>query len=72
MKLSVNAVGILTLLALSSAGAAQTIDKKGLALDGAKKVIAAAVAKAKSKNAPGWRHCRGGRRRQSRCPRTAG
>ncbi|HEY6368759.1 MAG TPA: heme-binding protein [Candidatus Binatia bacterium] len=32
---------------------AQTIDKKGLTLDGAKKVIAAAVAEAKSKNAPG-------------------
>ena len=44
MKLSVNAVGILTLLALSSAAAAQTIEKKGLTLDGAKKVIAAAVA----------------------------
>lgn len=53
MKLSVNAFGILTLLALSSAGAAQTIEKKGLTLDGAKKVIAAAVAEAKSKNAPG-------------------
>jgi uncharacterized protein GlcG (DUF336 family) len=52
MKL-VNAVGILTLLALSSAGAAQTIEKKGLTLDGAKKVIAAAVAEAKNKNAPG-------------------
>jgi glc operon protein GlcG len=52
MKL-VNAVGILTLLAISSAGAAQTIEKKGLTLDGAKKVIAAAVAEAKNKNAPG-------------------
>src|SRR3989441_5215460 len=40
-------------LALYSPTLAQTIDKKGLTLDGAKKVIAAAVAEAKSKNAPG-------------------
>ena len=32
---------------------AQTIEKKGLNLEGAKKVIAAAVAEAKGKNAPG-------------------
>ncbi|MGH7409773.1 MAG: GlcG/HbpS family heme-binding protein, partial [Candidatus Methylomirabilis sp.] len=32
---------------------AQVVDKKGLTLDGAKKVIAAAVAEAKVKNAPG-------------------
>jgi glc operon protein GlcG len=32
---------------------AQTVDKKGLTLDGAKKVIAAAIAEAKSKSAPG-------------------
>jgi uncharacterized protein GlcG (DUF336 family) len=53
MKLIMGVLGILTVLALSSAGAAQTIEKKGLTLDGAKKVIAAAVAEAKSKNAPG-------------------
>ena len=44
--------------ALSSTGHTQTVEKKGLTLDGAKKVIAAAVAEAKNKNAPG-----GGRRR---------
>lgn len=53
MKLNMGALGIATVLAFSSAGAAQTIEKKGLTLDGAKKVIAAAVAEAKSKNAPG-------------------
>jgi len=53
MKLIMGALGILTVLTLSSVGAAQTIEKKGLTLDGAKKVIAAAVAEAKSKNAPG-------------------
>jgi glc operon protein GlcG len=53
MKLIMPALGILTLLTLSSVGAAQIIEKKGLTLDGAKKVIAAAVAEAKSKNAPG-------------------
>jgi glc operon protein GlcG len=47
------AFGIVTVLTLSSGGAAQTIEKKALTLDGAKKVIAAAVAEAKSKNAPG-------------------
>jgi len=41
------------LLALNSWSHAQTIQKKGLTLDGAKKVIAAAAAEAKSKNAPG-------------------
>ena len=40
-------------LALYSPTLAQTIDKKRLTLDGAKKVIAAAIAEAKSKNAPG-------------------
>jgi len=39
-------------VALSSAGHTQTVEKKGLTLDGAKKVIAA-VAEAKNKNAPG-------------------
>jgi glc operon protein GlcG len=40
-------------LALYSPTLAQTVDKKGLTLDGAKKVIAAAIAEAKSKSAPG-------------------
>jgi uncharacterized protein GlcG (DUF336 family) len=53
MKLIMGAFGIVTVLTLSSGGAAQTIEKKGVTLDGAKKVIAAAVAEAKSKNAPG-------------------
>ena len=53
MKLIMGALGIVTVLTFSSGGAAQTIEKKGLTLDGAKKVIAAAVAEAKSKNAPG-------------------
>jgi uncharacterized protein GlcG (DUF336 family) len=53
MKLIVGSLAILTGLTLSSAAAAQTLEKKGLTLDGAKKVIAAAVAEAKSKNAPG-------------------
>ena len=53
MQLITGIFGILMVLAHSSAGAAQTIEKKGLTLDGAKKVIAAAVAEAKSKNAPG-------------------
>jgi len=40
-------------LVLSSAAPAQIVEKKTLTLDGAKKVIAAAVAEATSKNAPG-------------------
>jgi glc operon protein GlcG len=44
---------LLFVVGFHSAGHAQTIQKKGLTLDGAKKVIAAAVAEAKSKNAPG-------------------
>lgn len=40
-------------LAFASLASAQTIDKKAMTLEAAKKVIAAAVAEAKSKNAPG-------------------
>lgn len=40
-------------LSLCSSALAQTVEKKGLTLEGAKKVIAAAVAEAKSKKAPG-------------------
>ena len=53
MKLIINAVGIVTVLELFSLASAQTVQKKALTLDGAKKVIAAAAAEAKSKNAPG-------------------
>src|SRR5437667_9513485 len=53
MKLIIGALGMLMALTFSSLGLAQTVQKKGLTLDGAKKVIAAAVAEAKSKNAPG-------------------
>src|SRR5688572_21502683 len=38
---------------LYSTAPAETIEKKGLTLDGARKVIAAAIAAAKSRNAPG-------------------
>ena len=50
------AIGTVTLaISLGAHGAAhpQTIEKKALNLEGAKKVIAAATAEAKSKNAPG-------------------
>jgi len=43
----------LFLLATAAATQAQVSDKKALNLEGAKKVIAAAVAEAKGKNAPG-------------------
>src|SRR5881397_4145694 len=41
------------LLLLSTAAFAQTLEKKSLSIDGARKVIAAAVAEAKRLNAPG-------------------
>ena len=53
MKLILSEVGILMVLTLSSTGSAQTVQKKSLTLEGAKSVIAAAVAEAKNKNAPG-------------------
>src|SRR2546429_8926374 len=53
MKLIIGALGMLMALTFSSISSAQTMQKKGLTLEGAKKVIAAAVAEAKSKNAPG-------------------
>jgi len=53
MKLIISALGMVTALTLSSVGSAQTVEKKALTLEGAKKVIVAAVAEAKSKNAPG-------------------
>jgi glc operon protein GlcG len=51
MKVVITTLSMLTALTLYSIGLAQTVQKKGLTLDGAKKVIAAAVAEAKSKNA---------------------
>src|SRR5678815_4578078 len=53
MKLIISALGMVTVLTLSAVGSAQTVHKKTLTLEGAKKVIAAAAAEAKSKNAPG-------------------
>jgi uncharacterized protein GlcG (DUF336 family)/mannose-6-phosphate isomerase-like protein (cupin superfamily) len=44
---------VLALSSLTSFAKAQTIEKKSLTIDGAKKVIAAAVAYAKKNNAPG-------------------
>lgn len=53
MKVFIMIGSFLLGIALSSTGHTQTVEKKGLTLDGAKKVIAAAVAEAKNKNAPG-------------------
>jgi glc operon protein GlcG len=53
MKILITALSTFTALTFYSVGLAQTVQKKGLTLEGAKKVIAAAVAEAKSKNAPG-------------------
>lgn len=53
MKLIISALSMSMVLTLVSIGSAQTVQKKGLTLEGTKKVIAAAVAEAKSKNAPG-------------------
>lgn len=53
MKRLSTTLGLFFVLALHSQTAAQTADKKALNIDGAKKVIAAAVAEAKKLNAPG-------------------
>ncbi len=53
MKPIISALSMVTMLTLATVGWAQTVQKKGLTLEGAKKVIAAAVAEAKNKNAPG-------------------
>ncbi len=53
MKILITTLSMLMALTFYSLGLPQTVQKKGLTLDGAKKVIAAAVAEAKSKNAPG-------------------
>lgn len=54
MKIT-NRIALITLFALSAAlfANAQTVDKKSLTIEGAKKVIAGAVAYAKKNNAPG-------------------
>src|SRR5262245_48961947 len=53
MKLIVAPLSTFIVLSFLSAGSAQTVERKTLTLEGAKRVIAAAVAEAKSKNAPG-------------------
>ena len=53
MKLVMAALSGLIALSFCSIGLAQTAQPTGLTLEGAKRVIAAAVAQAKSKNAPG-------------------
>ncbi len=54
MRLRNNIAGsVLAVLAAAGLASAQTTEKKGLTLDGARKVIAAAQAEAKAKNAPG-------------------
>ena len=53
MKLLSATLGLLLALAMFSNAHAQTTAKKGLNLEGAKKVIGAAVAEAKKLNAPG-------------------
>jgi glc operon protein GlcG len=49
----INTFVVAITLAFASLASAQTIDKKAMTLEAAKKVIAAAVAEAKIKNAPG-------------------
>lgn len=53
MNLIVSTLTIIMVLIVVSVGSSQTIERKSLTLEGAKKVIAAAVAEAKSENAPG-------------------
>lgn len=53
MRLFKSSLSVFFLLTAAATGSAQVADKKGLTLDGAKNVTAAAVAEAKSKHAPG-------------------
>ena len=53
MKLLSTTLALLFALAIFSNAQAQTAPKKGLTLEGAKKVIGAAAAEAKKLNAPG-------------------
>lgn len=49
----VSTLAILMAFAFASFAGAQTVEKRAMTLEAAKKIIAAAVAEAKSKNAPG-------------------
>jgi hypothetical protein len=49
----IKTLALIFALALAPAAAAQKVEKKGMTLEAAKKVIAAAVADARSKSAPG-------------------
>jgi uncharacterized protein GlcG (DUF336 family) len=53
MKRIIATLSMFMVIALVSIASAQTVQKKSLTLEGAKRVIAAAVAEAKSQNAPG-------------------
>ena len=53
MKRIITILGLLYAFAYFTDAESQTMQKKGLSLDGAKKAIAAAVAEAKKLNAPG-------------------
>lgn len=53
MKAKISIAALLVLLSTALLAAAQTVDKKSLTIEGAKKVIAGAVAYAKKNNAPG-------------------
>jgi glc operon protein GlcG len=53
MKTTTGWIGAFLLFAICPQVNAQTAERKALTLDGAKRVIAAAVAEARSKNAPG-------------------
>ena len=53
MKTIITMLGLLLVLACLTDAESQTTQKRGLTLEGAKKVIAAAVAEAKKLNAPG-------------------
>jgi glc operon protein GlcG len=52
-RFKIAVAALLFIVGFHSASHAQTMQKKGLTLEGAKKVIAAAVADAKNKGAPG-------------------
>jgi uncharacterized protein GlcG (DUF336 family) len=52
-KRSASAIILLSGLGFSSVSPAQTVQSRALTLEGAKKVIAAAVSEAKTRNAPG-------------------
>src|ERR1041385_4521924 len=53
MQLTIRTIALALLLSMSAIANAQTAEKKSLTIEGAKKVIAGAVAYAKKNNAPG-------------------